>query len=165
MWFDSLFKKNPVEDPEEEYGNYITVVQVKARKTNRNTAKKMGLSISKEEEHIKCDLGYVVNYGKGYKAWWPFDLFENKYTPVLNKALADTCAMMVSVDYKERFKAEYYQLKNRYESLKLMLLKWDAGKLPFTPTCPRGVYDAQLGAMENYKKVLEMRADLEDVDL
>ena len=165
MWFDSLFKKNPVEDPEEEYGNYITVVQVKARKTNRNTAKKTGVTIEKVDKHIKCNLGYEVKYGKGYKAWWSADLFEDMYTPVLNKTLADTCEMMISVDYKERFKAEYYQLKNRYESLKLMLLKWDTGKLPFTPTCPRELYDAQLGAMENYKKVLEMRADLESVEL
>lgn len=165
MWFDSLFKKKPVEVPEEEYGNYITVVQVKARKIDRNTAKKMGLAMTKADEQVECDLGYAVRYSEGYEAWWPFDLFEHRYTPVLNKALTDTCEMMISVDYKERFKAEYYQLKNRYESLKLMLLKWDTGKLPFTPTCPRGVYDAQLSAMENYKKVLEMRADLENVKL
>lgn len=165
MWFDSLFKKNPVEDPEEEYGNYITVVQVKARKINRNTAKKMGLPISKEDKHIKCDLGYEVKYGKVYKEWWSFDLFKNVYTPIFNQALADTCGMMISRDYKERFKAEYYQLRNRYENLKAMVEKWDTGELSFTPTCPRELYDAQLGAMENYKKVLEMRADLESVDL
>lgn len=32
--------------------------------------------------------------------------------------LKDTIEMMTSEDYKERFKAEYYQTKIRYEKLK-----------------------------------------------
>ena len=32
--------------------------------------------------------------------------------------LKDTIEMMTSNDYKERFKAEYYQAKIRYEKLK-----------------------------------------------
>lgn len=42
--------------------------------------------------------------------------------------LKDTVTLMVSSDYKERFKAEYYQLKIRLEKLKCMLQKWDNGK-------------------------------------
>ena len=41
--------------------------------------------------------------------------------------LEETAKMMLSEDYKERFKAEYYQLVNRYEALKSMVEKWDAG--------------------------------------
>ncbi len=37
--------------------------------------------------------------------------------------LADTVEMMNSVDYKERFKAEYAQLVIRYNGLKKMLEK------------------------------------------
>ena len=51
--------------------------------------------------------------------------------------LKDTIEMMRSEDYKQRFKAEYYQLKIRTEKLKAMLDKWDAGELSFKPTCPR----------------------------
>ncbi len=51
--------------------------------------------------------------------------------------LKDTIEMMQSEDYKERFKAEYYQLEIRTEKLKAMLDKWDAGELSFKPTCPR----------------------------
>ena len=47
--------------------------------------------------------------------------------------------MMLSEDYKERFKAEYYQLVNRYKNLKAMLEKWDNGTLGFTPDCTRGI--------------------------
>ena len=52
--------------------------------------------------------------------------------------LEETAKMMLSEDYKERFKAEYYQLVNRYEGLKLMLKRWDAGTLDFKPACSRG---------------------------
>lgn len=43
--------------------------------------------------------------------------------------LKDTVEMMNSDDYKERFKAEYYQLVIRYNKLKSMLVKWDKGTL------------------------------------
>lgn len=39
--------------------------------------------------------------------------------------LRDTIDMMQSDDYKERFKAEYYQVGIRYEKLKTMLERWD----------------------------------------
>ena len=47
--------------------------------------------------------------------------------------LKDTIELMTSENYKERFKAEYLQLKIRVEGLRKMLIKWDAGKLDFTP--------------------------------
>ena len=39
--------------------------------------------------------------------------------------LNDTVEMMNSEDYKERFKAEYYQTVIRYGKLKNMLDRWD----------------------------------------
>lgn len=45
--------------------------------------------------------------------------------------LKDTIEMMTSSDYKERFKAEYYQLKLRYDKLALMITKRDEGTLEF----------------------------------
>lgn len=81
------------------------------------------------------------------------------------KELQETAIMMCSADYKERFRAEYYQLETRYEKLKAMVEKWDKGELSFTPTCPRSTYDLQLRAMADYKAVLEMRAKIEGVEL
>ena len=49
--------------------------------------------------------------------------------------LKDTAKLMVSDDYKDRFRAEYFQLKIRYDKLCAMLNKWDAGTLEFAPTC------------------------------
>ena len=73
--------------------------------------------------------------------------------------------MMVSPDYKERFRAEYYQLETRYNKLKNMVDKWDAGTLEFVPTCPRAVYDFQLRSMKDYLGVLQIRAKIERVEL
>jgi hypothetical protein len=79
--------------------------------------------------------------------------------------LKDTIEMMNSADYKERFKAEYYQLKIRYDKLNDMVEKWDKGELNFQPTCPRSVYSIQLINMYNYLNVLRERAQLEGVEL
>lgn len=79
--------------------------------------------------------------------------------------LIDTVSLMNSTDYKERFKAEYMQVCIRYEKLKAMLDKWDTGKLNFTPTCPRGVYNFQIRAMADYIASLEARAAIESIEL
>ena len=79
--------------------------------------------------------------------------------------LNETVKMMNSDDYKERFKAEYYQLKIRVNGLKKMLDKWDNGELNFTPTCPREIYDDQMEYMINYMTVLANRAYIEHIDL
>ena len=79
--------------------------------------------------------------------------------------LEETANLMVSSDYKERFKAEYYQLKIRLEKLKCMLQKWDNGEINFTPSCPRSVYDVQVKSMQDYLAILEARAVIEKVEL
>lgn len=77
--------------------------------------------------------------------------------------LADTAEMMMSEDYKERFRAECGQVAIRHQKLKAMLEKWDKGELNFTPTCPRSTYDLQIKAMADYIAVLEARAVMEDI--
>lgn len=79
--------------------------------------------------------------------------------------LKQTVELMNSSDYKERFKAEYYQLKIRYDKLHNMCEKWDKNELEFTPTCSRFTYARQLNAMAFYLKVLEERAVVEKIEL
>lgn len=79
--------------------------------------------------------------------------------------MAKTCKGIVSPDYKERFKAEYIQLKNRLEGLQRMLNAWDNGNLNFQPTCPRDLYTVQESAMRTYLDVLKRRAAIENVEL
>lgn len=66
--------------------------------------------------------------------------------------LRDTVEMMNSADYKERFKAEYYQTAIRYGKLKAMVDKHNNGTLEFKPT-------------RDYLTILEARAAIEGVEL
>ena len=79
--------------------------------------------------------------------------------------LQDTIKMMDNSDYNERFKAEYYQLKIRYERLSRMLKGYREGTLDFTPNCSYDLLHTQLVDMECYMNVLEERAEIENVEL
>lgn len=79
--------------------------------------------------------------------------------------LKNTVEMMNSADYKERFKAEFFQLKTRKEKLEAMLEKYKAGTLTFTPNCSYEILHEQVIYMGQYQRVLEERAKIENVDL
>lgn len=79
--------------------------------------------------------------------------------------LRDTIELMESADYKERFKAEYWQTKIRYDKLHKMLIKYESGKLNFTPSCSLTILKQQLSFMGQYLYTLELRAEIEDVEL
>lgn len=77
--------------------------------------------------------------------------------------LKDTVELMNSSDYRDRFLGEYYQNKIRMDKLQMMLDKWDAGQLNFTPTCPRETYDFQIGYMRKLNAILIIRAKMEGI--
>ena len=79
--------------------------------------------------------------------------------------LKDTIEMMNSADYKERFRAEYYQTKIRYEKLHKMTVKYEAGTLNFTPTCSLELLKKQKSFMGQYLNCLEVRAEIEGIEL
>ena len=83
----------------------------------------------------------------------------------LSSPFYQTVEGMLSPDYKERFKAEYQQTKIRYDKLHAMLVKADAGKLEFEPTCPLDLLRRQAAAMGQYLYCLEVRAQMEGVEL
>lgn len=79
--------------------------------------------------------------------------------------LKETVELMLSNDYKERFKAEYYQLKIRIDRLDNMLSKMENDELNFIPTCPYELLQNQLKAMLLYGIFLKERAKIEKIDL
>lgn len=79
--------------------------------------------------------------------------------------LKDTISMMRSDDYKERFKAEYFQTKIRYDKLHMMTVKYEAGTLNFTPSCSLYLLKEQKKHMECYLHALELRAEIEGITL
>lgn len=83
----------------------------------------------------------------------------------MNMGLNETVQMMNSSDYKERFKAEYLQLKIRINGLSNMLKKYKEGTLTFKPSCSYELLHTQLVYMECYLNALEERAAIENIEL
>lgn len=79
--------------------------------------------------------------------------------------LKETVELMLSNDYKERFKAEYYQLKIRIDRLDNILSKMENDELNFIPTCSYELLQNQLKAMLRYQASLKERAEVEKIDL
>lgn len=79
--------------------------------------------------------------------------------------LKDTIDLMISEDYKDRFKAEYLQTKIRYNKLHQMVVKMDAKTLDFTPTCSKAIFLEQKRYMGEYLRMLEIRAEIEGIIL
>ena len=79
--------------------------------------------------------------------------------------LSETVELMLSKDYKERFKAEYWQTAIRYTKLLVMTIRYDLDLLDFVPTCTIDLLKEQLLNMERYLTVLRKRAEIENIDL
>lgn len=67
--------------------------------------------------------------------------------------------------YVSRMIAEYHDLKDKYNKLHHMLIKHEADTLDFEPTCPIELLEHQASVMGEYLKVLEIRAEIEGVEL
>lgn len=79
--------------------------------------------------------------------------------------LKDTIELMNSGAYQDRFRAEYYQTKIRYDKLHKMIVKHEAGTLEFNPESPIAILKMQKSAMGNYLYTLEVRAQIEGIEL
>lgn len=67
--------------------------------------------------------------------------------------------------YQKRFIKEYYELKEKYEKLHKVLIKYDAKTLEFKPACGIRVLRKQAKAMGTYLYCLEVRAQTEGITL
>ena len=79
--------------------------------------------------------------------------------------LTDTVELMNGSDFKDRFRAEYFQLSIRLSKLEKMLCEMKADTLNFTPKCSYELLHEQAVYMRQYKRVLEERAKIEGIDL
>ena len=93
---------------------------------------------------------------------------------MLNIELKDTIVPMCSADYRDRFVAEYIQLKIRYERLKAFNTRIKAAVLSFGEEhevemprhdCPDELLREQQKLMGELLHVLEVRAVIEGIDL
>ena len=79
--------------------------------------------------------------------------------------LKETIELMQSGSYKDRFKAEYYQTRIRFEKLTSMLDKYQLGNLSFEPSCPIDLLEEQRKYMLQYLRCLVIRAEIEGINL
>ena len=77
----------------------------------------------------------------------------------------DTVQLMTSDDYRKRFIAEYWQTKNRYDALHRMTIRYEAGTLDFKPSCSLELLKEQKMHRGQYLRVLEIRAEIEKINL
>lgn len=68
-------------------------------------------------------------------------------------------------DWKERFKKEYYELRERFSKLEYMISKYEKGALVLKPNCSIDLLKSQLRVMYNYLWILQERAKLEGIQL
>ena len=146
------------------YKNYIGTKRVEAKPMTRGEYNKYrGWTIPADEN--PADEGYLVKYNDGYISWSPKKQFEETYSEIGEKPLVDSVLLMKSSDFKDRFKAEYYQLVLRADGLEKILGKYKSGTLAFTPNSSYELLYEQLVYMKNYIEVLEKRAELESIEL
>ena len=91
--------------------------------------------------------------------------FEN----IKNYSLSETTDLMNSGDYKDRFIAEYWQTKIRYEKLKDFCNKIELANLDIMDEpkhdVPYNILREQQRVMGEYLHILELRAIIEGVEL
>lgn len=68
-------------------------------------------------------------------------------------------------NYKDRFITEYKELKSRLDKLHKMIIKYKAETLDFEPDCPIELLEDQEYYMNEYLKVLQIRAEIEKINL
>lgn len=79
--------------------------------------------------------------------------------------LKDTIELMNSQDYENRFRAEYWQAKIRYDKLYDITVKYEANTLTFTPKCSLALLKEQKMYLGNYIRTLKIRAEIEGIEL
>ena len=79
--------------------------------------------------------------------------------------LNETVPMMESADYIERFKAEFYQLLIRLDSLTSMIIKWENNTLDFQPKCSKETLENQVIFKKGYVDILLLRSKIEGIEL
>ena len=90
--------------------------------------------------------------------------------------LQETVELMLQGDYKDRFVAEYWQTKIRYERLKKFNTKIRAAQMQKGYTgvypdwapkhdCPEYLLEEQQRVMGEYLNILETRAEIEGIEL
>lgn len=139
----------------------------------RNTLETMAADAEdkgKDRFTLTLDFNDVKILIDGLKRLEPTAIEDNSKIAPIYSPLADTVEGMLHTDYKERFKAEYRQTKSRYEKLKAFNTKIEAAHITENVEepkhdCPAFLLREQQRIMGEYLNLLEIRAEIEHIDL
>lgn len=120
------------------------------------------------KSNIFAQLSEIVEADSEKEVWNKIRKIKEKKEEN-NKELKEKVELMNSEDYKERFIAEYHQVKIRYEKLKNFCNKIEVeemlGKEVTKHDCPLELLREQQKYMGLYLSVLEKRALIENIVL
>lgn len=162
-----------------EKGNYKLLEKIKFYKEIKMNKTTSGCGSCFFNSNGECSYGYPctgnLKYDNQSKKFVPLSYWDPQAetikqtgTPTVpngGNPLAETYLLMVSKDYKERFLAEYLQLKIRYQKLHQTVVKAKAGTLGFKLSCPLALLERQERAMLSYLTALEIRAEVEKIEV
>lgn len=80
-----------------------------------------------------------------------------------NEIAENACAPEPS--WQSRMRAEYKEVKARYDKLHNIIVKIEAGTCEFKPNCSLDLLKRQAKVMGEYLFVLEIRAQIENIPL
>jgi ribosomal protein L19 len=155
--------------PEEDINNHLTEISTPATQIKQVLVKEMTRGNYNEfkgwiipENENPLDEGFLLkDPDSNYITWVPKDIFEKTVT--VESPLIDTAILMKSDDFKDRFRAEFYQLSIRYEGLQKMVTAYENNQLSFIPKCSIEILKSQLDVMKKYIEILEERAKIENI--
>ena len=90
---------------------------------------------------------------------------ENGLTEETENVRSELQAVECPDCWQERRKREYREMKERYEKLHRMVTKYEAGTLKVTPKCSIELLKQQKRHMGEYLHDLEIRAEIDGVEL
>lgn len=167
----------------EEFDNFVVHYKEKMAKPTEHEGSKSGIKFKNKDGEIfpdiisahrayckktqycgECDLA-THSYGNGC------DNFVSRYpeiaAEIMGYEIIDESKEKENdiPDYKKRMQVEYRELKERYDKLHNMIVRYEAGTLDFEPNCPIDILKNQKSAMGQYLYWLEVRAQIENVEL
>jgi hypothetical protein len=103
----------------------------------------------------------IVLSGGEYLSQLPIEKVMDK----IYKATKEKCMEENKINFEDRLKEEYTELKKKYNNLHKTLIKLEAGTCDFSPKCSLELLKRQAKAMGEYLYTLELRAEVEGIEL
>jgi hypothetical protein len=108
---------------------------------------------------------YAAEHQRETARYFGFEVIEDDTPTIAETVEKHSEDVKPDPTWQKRMQKEYRELKERYEKLHKMVTKYEAGTLGFTPNCSLELLCQQKRHMGEYLHDLEIRAEIEGVEL